>query len=308
MPSDTPPQDIIDDFFLLGITVNEYHAMTNRRTGQTMPLFLLTLPRSEDNKNVFNLTELCYMKFIMEPLRPKTGPAQCFRCQGFFHSSKFCTRNPKCVKCGKPHLTKDCVKTRDTEANCCNCQGNHPANYIGCPRNPLNRPPPPPKVNFIPTRGKPSTLDIGLSCGINDITAEVIPDLSSDHEPVHFVISTTSSTPFKQNCKTLANWNKFQDLITSSIPGNPPINNSDDIEQAILNFNSHIHTAINQSSKLKAIINHLANIPHATRQKIKEKNRLRKLWQRTQYPPIKAEVNRLQRIIQADLKTSKEHV
>ncbi|GFX71978.1 probable RNA-directed DNA polymerase from transposon X-element [Trichonephila clavipes] len=48
--------------------------------------------------------------------------------------------------------------------------------------------------------------------------------------------------------------------------------------------------------------------PLQTRLKIREKNRLRKLWQRTQYPPFKAEVNRLQRIIRTDLKNSKEHV
>ncbi|GFQ81487.1 histone H2A [Trichonephila clavata] len=159
-----------------------------------------------------------------------------------------------------------------------------------------------------PARGRSSTIDFGLSCGINDITAEAIPDLSSDHEPVHFVIATTSSTPFKQNCKTFTNWNKFQDLISSSKPGNPPITNSTDIDQAINYFNSQIHTAINQSSKFKPIINQLANIPHATRIKIKEKNRLRKLWQITQYPPIKAEVNRLQRSIRTDLKSVKEHI
>ncbi|GFR17847.1 nucleic-acid-binding protein from transposon X-element [Trichonephila clavata] len=97
-----------------------------------MPLFLVTLPRNDDNRNIFNLTEMCYLKIKVEPLRPKTGPAQCFRCQGFFHSSRHCTRNPKCVKCGKPHLTKDCIKPRDTEATCGNFQGNHPANYMGC--------------------------------------------------------------------------------------------------------------------------------------------------------------------------------
>ncbi|GFU83511.1 hypothetical protein TNCV_3025581 [Trichonephila clavipes] len=40
------------------------------------------------------------------------------------------------------------LKTSATEATCCNCQGNHPANFTGCPRNPLNKPPPTPKVNF----------------------------------------------------------------------------------------------------------------------------------------------------------------
>ncbi|GFR11220.1 uncharacterized protein TNCT_565111 [Trichonephila clavata] len=81
-------------------------------------------------------------------MRRKYGPAQCYRCQGFFHSSKFCSRNPKCVKCGKPHLTRDCTKTKEEEPSCCHCQSKHPVNYIGCPRNPLNKPPPPPKVNY----------------------------------------------------------------------------------------------------------------------------------------------------------------
>ncbi|GFY48037.1 hypothetical protein TNIN_277291 [Trichonephila inaurata madagascariensis] len=49
--------------------------------------------------------------------------------------------------CGKPHLTGDCKKTAAEEPTCCHCQGNHPANFLGCPKNPLNKPPPPPKVN-----------------------------------------------------------------------------------------------------------------------------------------------------------------
>ncbi|GFT26282.1 nucleic-acid-binding protein from transposon X-element [Trichonephila clavipes] len=126
--------------------INDCRVMTNRKTGLPMPLFLLSLPRNKANRDVYNITEICYMKIIVEPLKPRNGPAQCFRCQGFFHSSRFCTRNPKCVKCGKPHLTRDCKKTPDTEATCCHCQGNHPANFSGCPMNPLNKPPPLPKL------------------------------------------------------------------------------------------------------------------------------------------------------------------
>ncbi|GFT52012.1 RNA-directed DNA polymerase from mobile element jockey [Trichonephila clavipes] len=62
------------------------------------------------------------------------------------------------------------------------------------------------------------------------------------------------------------------------------------------------------ASKFKPILHSISNIPFQTRLKIREKNRLRKLWQRTQYPPLKAEVNRLQRIIRTDLKNSKEHI
>ncbi|GFT64518.1 nucleic-acid-binding protein from transposon X-element [Trichonephila clavipes] len=121
MPADTPRRNNTRSL-TVGIKVNECHAMTNRKTGLPMPLFLLTLPKNMINKDIFNMTELCYLKIKVEPLRPKIGPAQCFRCQGFFHSSKFCTRNPKCVKCGQPHLTRNCTKTSATEATCCNCQ------------------------------------------------------------------------------------------------------------------------------------------------------------------------------------------
>ncbi|GFR28498.1 putative RNA-directed DNA polymerase from transposon X-element [Trichonephila clavata] len=160
----------------------------------------------------------------------------------------------------------------------------------------------------VPSYGRPSTIDFGLSCGLNSITAETFPDLSSDHNPVHFVVSIDTSIPFRQNCNTLTNWNKFQDIIANTIPGNPPIHNSEDIEQAIVNFNSHIHTAINQASKFKPTFHEMSKVPHATRLKIQEKNRLRKLYQRTQYPPLKTVINRLQRSIRAELKTRKEHV
>ncbi|GFT95542.1 nucleic-acid-binding protein from transposon X-element [Trichonephila clavipes] len=104
MPSVMPPQQIIEGLSELGLTINDCHVMINRKTGLPMPLFLLSLPKNESNKDVYN--------------------------------------------CGKPHLTSDCKKPKDTKATCCHCQGNHPANFSGCPKNPLNKPPPPPKVNF----------------------------------------------------------------------------------------------------------------------------------------------------------------
>ncbi|GFT78221.1 nucleic-acid-binding protein from transposon X-element [Trichonephila clavipes] len=85
MRSDTPAQEIIDNLRTYGITVNVCHAMTSRKTGKPLPLFLVILPRSDLNINIFNLTDLCYLKIMVEHLRPKIGPAQCYRCQGFFH-------------------------------------------------------------------------------------------------------------------------------------------------------------------------------------------------------------------------------
>ncbi|GFR26520.1 nuclease HARBI1 [Trichonephila clavata] len=52
----------------------------------------------------------------------------------------------------------------------------------------------------------------------------------------------------------------------------------------------------------------MTKVPQAIRLKIKEKNWLRKLYQRTQYPPLKKIINQLQRSVRAELKTRKEHV
>ncbi|GFS63157.1 RNA-directed DNA polymerase from mobile element jockey [Trichonephila clavipes] len=42
-------------------------------------------------------------------------------------------------------ISPEIAEDPDTDATCCHCQGNHPANFSGCPMNPLNKPPPPPK-------------------------------------------------------------------------------------------------------------------------------------------------------------------
>ncbi|GFS38141.1 nucleic-acid-binding protein from transposon X-element [Trichonephila inaurata madagascariensis] len=119
MPSDSLPQQIIEallDITLSFITLNDCHVMTNRKTGLPMPIFLIYLSKNDANIDVYNIKELCYMKIIVETLNKKHGPALCFRCKGFFHSSKYFTRNSKCVKCGKPHLTRDCKRPSDTDA------------------------------------------------------------------------------------------------------------------------------------------------------------------------------------------------
>ncbi|GFT30640.1 nucleic-acid-binding protein from transposon X-element, partial [Trichonephila clavipes] len=77
-------------------------------------------------------------KVSVEPLNKSTLPPQCYRCQEFFHHSRFCTRAPKCLKCSGGHLTSECTKSAKAPAKCANCSGPHPANFSGCPKNPIN--------------------------------------------------------------------------------------------------------------------------------------------------------------------------
>ncbi|GFU12844.1 RNA-directed DNA polymerase from mobile element jockey [Trichonephila clavipes] len=224
------------------------------------------------------------------------------------------------------------------EPTCCHCQGKHPANYIGWPNNPLNRPPPPPKVNFWQERARKkkmleaakaesnteaqpqkqvwnttqkihwklripalvlftalyspneanvrtATIDFGISYGLDDILVETHSELSSDHNPIQFIIPSTNNRLYAQNCTTFTNWNLFQESLHSTIPGNPKISNANEIDEKIAQFTSNIHSAINQSSKVKVIKHNIIFIPRSLRTKIAEKNRLRKQWQATRSPP-----------------------
>ncbi|GFU19924.1 nucleic-acid-binding protein from transposon X-element [Trichonephila clavipes] len=178
LPTDMSPVEIIGSLAEQNISVNECHIMTSKKTGKEMPLFLITMDKTEQNRAAYHVTNIGYMKVKVEALRPKYGPPQCFRCQGFFHSSRFCTRAPRCVKCAGAHLAKECTKPIDQKPKCCLCEGEHPASFLGCPRNPRNKinpesgktketsqnaakptktvieTPPPPKVNFWEQRAK----------------------------------------------------------------------------------------------------------------------------------------------------------
>ncbi|GFR12544.1 RNA-directed DNA polymerase from mobile element jockey [Trichonephila clavata] len=155
---------------------------------------------------------------------------------------------------------------------------------------------------------RPSVIDFAMSSGLSNITAETMFDLSSDHNPVLYTFTPDFNFSYSHNCTTFTNWNKFQLLLHSSVPGNPSINNEDDIDFAVSNLTEKIHASINQSSITKHIKHQITFIPLSTRMKFREKNRLRKLWQFCRYPPLKAELNKLQKAIRMELKTHKEHL
>ncbi|GFQ78366.1 hypothetical protein TNCT_311 [Trichonephila clavata] len=84
-----PPKEIISDLGVQGFHIEEYHNMVSRKSGEPMPLFMLSMERSEKHKTIFStITSIGYVKVIVEVLWKKYGSPQCFRCQGFFHSTE----------------------------------------------------------------------------------------------------------------------------------------------------------------------------------------------------------------------------
>ncbi|GFQ73600.1 putative RNA-directed DNA polymerase from transposon X-element [Trichonephila clavata] len=457
--------------------------MVSRKTEAPMPLFMLSMESSEQHKSIFqNVTSIGFVKVIVEILRKKYGPPQCYRCQGFFHSSKFCTRTPRCVKCAGNHLAKECKKELNDKPKCCLCGGEHKANFLGCPKNPKLRieaekerkqqqksarivpVPEPPMTNYweqraknatprqqsfantqpgpstvppppihknnsqedptdifaqlknpavqetfdlleqfitiattIPSKGRPSRgggtailikrniphheiritnssfeitaiqivrpnsqpitvisayrpplksllvqdlhllfrnrdyvlvagdlnakhhswnplthqnfagqtirrfcdstgfslnaplepthfhnrlnntiIDLAICKGMTVTEVTSIPELSSDHNPVLFEVSLDNFTSPALSTYAFPNWFKFQNILSNTLPGNPKISNINEIDDAIINFNSTFKNAFNNSSAFKSINKLLSAIPSVIREKIKLKNRLRK--------------------------------
>ncbi|GFY62038.1 putative RNA-directed DNA polymerase from transposon X-element [Trichonephila inaurata madagascariensis] len=110
--------------------------------------------------------------------------------------------------------------------------------------------------------GNDSTIDLGISCGLNNIKARSVYDLSSCHNPVIFTLTPNSAYTYAHKCCTFTNWERFQDILSVTVPGNPRISDQDGIERAIENFTQLIQNSINQSSKTKFLTHQARTIPY----------------------------------------------
>lgn len=98
-----------------------------------LPLFKVDLKVSDNNREVFDVQNLCYSRITVEMPRKTESLPQCKRCQDYGHTTNYCTKTPKCVKCGERHLIKDCQLPKSAPPRCANCKSEHTANYKGCP-------------------------------------------------------------------------------------------------------------------------------------------------------------------------------
>ncbi|KAF2359383.1 hypothetical protein FHG87_009860 [Trinorchestia longiramus] len=85
---------------------------------------------------VFNTTTLPqFVRTGYQQYRVSTyigKPCQCFRCQRFGHNAVNCRAASRCVVCSGAHNSRECPSP--STRSCCNCSGNHTANYGGCPK------------------------------------------------------------------------------------------------------------------------------------------------------------------------------
>ncbi|GFX69505.1 RNA-directed DNA polymerase from mobile element jockey [Trichonephila clavipes] len=145
-------------------------------------------------------------------------------------------------------------------------------------------------------------LDIDFAVNLSYTEVFIINTLSSDHNPVIFDFVTNNVLPPILRTLKTTNWFKFQEIIYHTIPGNPRI---DDLDLAVQNFTSNISNAISASTSTRLITTPHLRLPENIRELIRAKNRFRKLWNDTRYPPYKREVNALIRQIRREIQEHK---
>lgn len=141
--SSCPSEDIINDLKSQNFKVIEAVNMVKKiktdnidnythHVKKPLPLFMISFEHSESTDRIYEIKYILNMKVKIEAMRKNSEIiAQCKKCQGFNHTQRYCSRDPRCVSCAGKHLSINCVdKTKPPE--CVNCRSNHPANYRGC--------------------------------------------------------------------------------------------------------------------------------------------------------------------------------
>ena len=171
--------------------------------------------------------------------------SRCFRCQKIGHNPHKCRNRIACGLCTREHFTRDCPKNirnnKDNANNfkpkCANCQGEHPALFIGCPY-------------------RKATLETLFKQPEKPVIAP--PIIHSNHDfPVPANINKSPS-------KTVTNFS-YADAISS---GNSTkiTRDSDDIASLKLIINEQSKTINDLTAQVKSLAISLANL------KIKETN------------------------------------
>ncbi|GFT33379.1 RNA-directed DNA polymerase from mobile element jockey [Trichonephila clavipes] len=118
LPTDYDQKEIATELKGFGFDADHISILRNRKNNINMPLFLVVLKRTQENKEIFHVTNIGFFRVVVEPLKGSSMPPQCYR------SAAISPQN---------------AKNQQFPAKCANCGGPHSANFSGCPSNPVNR-------------------------------------------------------------------------------------------------------------------------------------------------------------------------
>jgi len=132
----------------------------------------------------------------------------------------------------------------------------------------------------------PSILDIVLTkhCSVSKPMAT--PSLSSDHNPIVFKsqLLPILTTPRMVYDYKHADWKLFESTLDGTIPRNPTLLSTADLEQAVIAFEIAIRQAATTAIPLHKVVRNQLTLPPALTQILKLKNYYRRRFQGLRIP------------------------
>lgn len=126
------PNRIVEDLTSQGYKIEEAVNKLSWRSKEPLNMFMLSFQKDEDIKKIYEIRSILGCKVDVQPLKTSKLIPQCKKCQAYGHTQKYCSKEPRCVKCTGKHLTRDCNKPAEAKPKCVHCGEPHPANYRGC--------------------------------------------------------------------------------------------------------------------------------------------------------------------------------
>ena len=124
--------------------------------------------------------------------------------------------------------------------------------------------------------------------------------LNSDHYPVLCTLNGLTQIPLPV-VKNTHDWKNFKNVLEKSMEEKDKPSSEHELSQQLREWTSKVVEAMTKSEIPAKHQEIELRLPQALMQKIKRKNKLRKEYQDTRYPPYKTEVNRLQQEIKEEL-------
>lgn len=138
----------------------------------------------------------------------------------------------------------------------------------------------------------PTTIDIAVNKNVHDISQLVVKnDLNSDHRPVLLQIGDNTIEVSEKRIYNYrdTDWKVFREELDKAIEINNRIFTKPELEAAVENLTSRINSTMGKIIKKDKIRAIKDSLPDDIVQLIKERNRIRRIWQRTRLPHLKLE-------------------
>ncbi|GFW54283.1 nucleic-acid-binding protein from transposon X-element [Trichonephila clavipes] len=227
LPTSTELEAVKKEIESEGFKIHKISRLTKFQSKAPMPLIYIQLINDLNADSIYNYVDMFGTRVAFEPYDGSRNrrPNQCWRCQGFFHSSEVCHLPMKCPEmCRTPSSERLYLAFLRDPLKCANCGGEHAANWRQCPRFPKSKKAPNHQNkggNIKNNNTKPSNKNINQR---NQNTApEVMPSSQN--------LKHNNQLRSPQSYRTTDPKLPYSKVVSGQIPANQPrknINNNND--------------------------------------------------------------------------------